>query len=170
MRIEGDSGMKKSLLLYSANTSLAYWISQKYYGELHHVWCSPHFNSTSLRPHEHSIPPSSSPAQLYRNLEEIARGGDRNNAQVLNNKSGLRFGALKKWEAGVISDAQLREINWIIDAAESADFSPLLYIIPFTKLVARLASEVAPQDKAHPFSDDYLIDKLPRTSFDVVRF
>jgi len=95
--------------------------------------------------------------------------GDRHSSLIANNKSGIRYGAIKKREAGVIDDQQLQEINWIVDESQVSDFSPLIFIIPYNEAVARITKEVHPQDKAHPFSEEYLIEALPRHLFHIIK-
>ena len=162
--------MADALILYSVNTLLAYRIAQKYYGGRHYVWCAPYFNRPIDSPRAHALPPSSVPAEIYKNLLEAIKSGDRHCAAIANNKVGLRRGAIKKREAGIIDDQQLQDINWVIDEAEAGDFAPLLYVIPFAETVSSLAHEVPVQDKAHPFSEEYLIEALPHNLFNVIEF
>ncbi len=79
-------------LLYSTNTWLAYTISQTYYHAEHYVWCSPHPNSRWLPAGLASLPPSSSPGDLYLSLHADITGGDRHSAKIAQNKRGLTSG------------------------------------------------------------------------------
>ena len=56
-----------------------------------------------------------------------------------------------------------------MDAAEISDFEPLMYVIPFDK-VKKIAKRVPVAKRAHPLSDEWLIQKLPRKYFDVIKF
>ncbi len=40
--------MSAPLILYSTNTWLAYKIAERFYGDMHYVWCAPFFDSESL--------------------------------------------------------------------------------------------------------------------------
>jgi hypothetical protein len=82
----------------------------------------------------------------------------------------LRRGAIQKRDASVINDQQLLDINWIIDEAQISDFRPLLYIIPFTEAISSIAHELPVRDKAHPFSEEYLIESLPQNLFNIIEF
>jgi hypothetical protein len=115
-----------------------------------------------------SNPTSSSPADIYQLYQQAIKSGDRHSLVITNNKSGLRNGALKQKEAGVINEQQLADINWIIDEAELIDFKPLLYVIPFTEAIARIAKEVSVRDRANPFSEEYLIEQLPNGLFQAI--
>jgi hypothetical protein len=67
----------------------------------------------------------------------------------------------------MITDAQEKEIEAIVHAAETADFRPLIYVIPY-HLVAAEIKTVAVPDRAHPLSAEYLLERLQRQKFDVI--
>lgn len=159
--------MSNPLLLYSTNTRLAYLISKRYYGDLHYVWCTPYFDSKSLAPHDYTIPPTSSPGEIYHNLYEEVIRGDRHSSKIEDNKRGILEGANAKRKAGVINEQQEQEIAQIVEQAMILDFKPLLYIIPFN-LVTNLVEEVPVNKRAHPLSVEYLIKELPRHLFDII--
>lgn len=162
--------MSELVVLFSTQTLLAYSIAQRYYHGYHYVWCAPYFDQGSKPPTEYFNPPSSSPVEIYKSLLEVTTRGDRHSTLIENNKSSIIYGATKKREAGVIDDRQLQEINCIVDATQPSDFSPLLYVIPYTEAVARITHEVHPRDKAHPLSEEYLIEALPRHLFQYIKF
>lgn len=156
------------LVLYSTNTLLAYRIGQKFYQELHYVWCNPFF-----RPPQSSLdvemPPSSTPFDIYQTLRTDVGRRDRHSAKVGSSREGLRRGAKSRHEQGLISAETRSIIEGIIESAALDDFMPLLYVIPFHS-VRENARHVEPSRAAHPFSQEYLIENLPRTRFDVVQF
>lgn len=159
--------MRDPLVLYSTNTWLAYGIAQTYYDEIHYVWCTPFFSSNASSGYDYTIPPSSSPSQIYDGLYEDVRRGDRHSAKIEMNKAGILKGAIAKEKAGVINKRQRLEIFAIVQRAETKDFRPLLYVIPFQP-VAKLVKSVAVEERAHPLSVEYKIEQLHRTLFDVV--
>lgn len=159
--------MTSPLLLYSANTWLAYMIAERYYGGEHYVWCTPYFDSRQLSPHATAVPPTSSPAEIYQSLyQEVARG-DRHSSKIKENRIGILRGATVKKDQGVISEKQSLDIGAILDRAETRDFRPLIYVMPYVTVANRLA-EVPIADRAHPLSVEYVIDRLPRGDFDVI--
>jgi hypothetical protein len=151
-------------LLYSTSTKLAYSIAQKYYGGMHYVWCAP-------RPHadrfEVQNPPSSDPIAIYWRFEQDIQGADTHSALIANSRLGICRGAFAREKQGVIT----REIRILIDAivkkAPLTDFKPLLYIIPYAA-VKDLARPASMMDRARPTSEEYIIENLPRSSFDVL--
>jgi hypothetical protein len=153
--------MSTPIVLYSTNTWLANKISKKYYSDEHWVWCSPYFDAGSN-------PPSSTPGEIYRDLRQATSRGDRHNLKILANKAGVYKGAVFKRKARIIDKEQARDIVSVIDAVETVDFRPLLYVIPVTDEVLLLMKEVPIRDRAHPLSTEYIIERLPRRLFDII--
>ena len=159
--------MRDPLVLYSTNTWLAYGIAQTYYDEKHYVWCTPYFSSNASSGYDNTVPPSSSPGEIYDSLYEDVNRGDRHSTKIEMNKAGILKGAIAKEKAGVINKRQRLEIYAIVRRAETKDFRPLLYVIPFQP-VAKLVKEVTVEERAHPLSVEYKIEQLHRRYFDVV--
>ena len=157
----------KHLLMYSTNTRLAFMLNQKYYREQHYVYCCPYFDASSVSELEHGTPPSSSPAELLRDLAAESARSDRHGARIALNKAGLRRGAVAKVATGIITPDQQSEIMQIVENAEPALFRPLLYVIPVASIETKIRA-VPLADKAHPLSEEYIIDALNRNEFDVV--
>lgn len=160
--------MSAPLILYSANTLLAYRINQIYYRERHFVWCNPYF-SASAPSIDVQMPPSSTPSDICCSLCGDVSQDDVHSLKIQSNRDGIRKGASSKRNAEQITEQELREIDQIVSAAKLADFRPLLYVIPF-HLVAEQAKPVPPTDRAHPFSQEYIIKDLLRSSFDVLEW
>jgi hypothetical protein len=95
--------MPEPLVLYSANTWLAYKIAERFYGNLHYVWCAPFFDPESFPHYQNTTPPSSSPSKICHDLFEVASSGDRHSAKVEENKHGILKGAKEKKKAGIIN-------------------------------------------------------------------
>ena len=149
------------LLLYSTNTWLVYIISETYYRGEHYVWCIPYAGPGSLAAHDVTVPPSSSPLEIYRALHHEVERGERHSSRIQENKAGILRGANVKRRADVIDGATEAEMAAIVDAAETRDFRPLLYVVPFAR-VSNLVRAVPVPDRAHPLSTEYVIEALPR--------
>jgi hypothetical protein len=113
------------------------------------------------------VPPTSSPFEIYKGLFEEVSRGDRHSAAVARNKLGILRGASVKRSAGVITKSQEKEIASILDSAETRDFSPLIYVIPY-HLVAAQVTNVPVSKRAHPLSTEYIVESLQRGQFDVI--
>jgi hypothetical protein len=159
--------MPNPLVLYSAQTLLAYRINQKYYKQKHWVLCSPYRGRGSTATFDTAVPPSSSPFEIYRNLREEVKSAERHSYKIEANKEGLVRGANAKLKKRVISKAIAGEIAAAVKLAVVADFSPVLYVIPY-KQVANQVQAVPVEKRAHPLSDEYLIDSLRRADFDII--
>ncbi len=161
--------MSEPLILYSTNTWLSYIIAERYYVSEHYVWCTPYFDASSLPAYNSTTPPTSTPSEIYYTLLEEVRRGDRHSIKIQENKIGILQGATYKKEAGIITEQQEKDIATIVDIAETRDFKPLLYIIPYGH-VADILKEVPVEDRAHPLSVEYVIECLPRNCFDIIEF
>jgi hypothetical protein len=159
--------MSNPPILYSTNTWLAYNINEHYYHGQHYVWCSRYFDAKSLPAHRYSLPPTSSPSEIYNDLEKAVVNGDLHNSKIQANKIGILNGAAVKRLAGLISAEQQREIAEVVGAAQILDFRPLLYVIPIS-LVADSIKDVPISGRAHPLALEVVIECLSGTCFDVI--
>jgi hypothetical protein len=92
---------------------------------------------------------------------------DRHSTKIKQNKSGLRRGANFKQARGDITEAQRLEIFDKVRLAQLADFKPLLYVIPYS-LVSSLLVAVPVKHRANTMADEFIIQRLSRTSFDII--
>ena len=159
--------MSNPLILYSAQTWLSYRIAERYYRNEHYVWCTPAFDGRSPYAMAYHVPPTSSPFEIYKGLFEEVRRGDQHSAAVSRNKVGILRGASVKRRAGVITASQEKEIASILDSAETRDFSPLIYVIPY-HVVAKQVTSVPISERAHPLSAEYIVESLQRGQVDVI--
>jgi len=153
--------------LYSTNSLLAYRISKRYYNDKHYVWASPSFGSRSTQEPLIGNPVSSRPASRYKQLREEVRDTDRHGHLIQEQRLGLRTGAQMKHDQGVISKEQRDEIMAVVDAAEIADFKPLLYVFSLDD-VKGVVKKVPVNERAHPLSEEYIIEELPGSMFDIL--
>jgi hypothetical protein len=144
-------------------------IAQRYYEAEHYVWCTPYFDPRRFGDRDSAVPPTSSPFEVYCSLAEEVSRRDRHSKKVEENRAGILRGANAKRQAAVIDEKQEKEIASIVSEAEVADFRPLMYVIPYVGIADRIR-EPPPEDKAHPLSAEYVIDRLPRSLFDVIEF
>lgn len=158
--------MKEPLLLYSTNTWLAYAIAERYYGGVHFAWCSPVYDGTRAASHI-NIPPSSSPAELYRALRSDVQRGDRHSPLIKRNREGIIKGAEAKRDSGVITRARRDEIETIVKNSHPGEFRPVLFVMPFETVRGRLV-EPSVRERAHPMSIEYRVESLPREWFDML--
>jgi hypothetical protein len=148
---------------------LASRISELYYSNKHYVWCTPFFDGENTPRQTFSLPPSSTPRDIGQRLQNEIKLGDRHSTKIELNRNGLLKGAQIKFENGKINKQQLKEITEIVNEARIPDFRPLLYVIPTAKVITKLKS-VDVSQRAHPLSEEYIIEELDRKCFDVVSF
>lgn len=82
----------KHPVLYSAMTMVAYNINKTFYRDLHYMWCTPYFGSDYESPH-FTVPPSSSPLEIYNTLKKEIDGADLHQTKIKLNRQGIRKGA-----------------------------------------------------------------------------
>lgn len=164
---KSGSSSQKPLLLYSTNTWLAFMIAEKFYAGEHFVWCTPIFDARTLAAYGPTVPPTSSPAEIYRSLYEEVRRGDRHSSKINENRSGILRGAIFKKKSGAITAGTHEEIKTMVRRSQIQEYRPLIFVIPFHLVETRL-EEVPVAKKAHPLSWEYTIEKLPRSCFDVL--
>jgi len=161
---------KEPNLLYSTNCVLAYRISKQFYEDLHYVWCSTVFGSLGITGDLLANPASSRPLYRYKTLKaETERGGDAHSDMIVAQRAGIKKGAEEKHKAGKITQDERDEILEVVDTAERSDFKPLTYLMPFAK-VKHLLKTTPVSKRAHPLSEEYIIEELPADCFDIIEF
>jgi hypothetical protein len=158
--------MRDPLLLYSTSTWLAYAIAERYYEGVHYAWCSPVYEGKKAASH-FNIPPTSSPAELYRALWEEVRRGERHSELMKRSRTGIVSGAKAKLKAGVITRQRRDEIEEIVEDSHPREFRPVLLVMPYDAVRDRVV-EASVRQRAHPMSIEYLVEQLPRDCFDML--
>lgn len=153
--------MNKRKILFSVNTVLAYRISSTYYNNLHFVWCSDKYDYGMLQPS------SSNPLTIVQRYLQDVYSRDDHSAIIKQNKEGLIRGAAIKRANGVVTEEVEKKIITIVNNADFEFFMPLLYVIPYNN-VATICQPVSAEKKARFDSTEYIIEMLPRQSFEVI--
>ena len=155
------------LILYSTNTWLAFNIATRYFNNEHYVWCTPFFDSDGHPGYAYTVAATSCPKEIYLSLMKEVIDRDNHSSKIKDNKVGILKGAAFKRAAGVITEDQEKEIASVVDNAVHQDFKPLLYVIPYDKVLG-LLKNVPIAEKAHPLSAEFIIESLPRDHFDII--
>lgn len=154
-------------ILYSTMTTLAYNVNMRYYGGKHYLWCTPYFGSDFQSPH-FTVPPSSSPLEIYDTLRKEIDGSDIHGTKIKLNRMGVRRGADRMAERNIITEEQRREIHAICKGATHQQFRPLLCVISRLEAVP-FYQKVDINRRANPLSHEYILADLPQSAFDVIR-
>lgn len=157
----------KNPILYSAMSQIAYSINVKYYGGLHYMWCTPYFGADYKSPH-FTVPPSSSPLEIYSTLENEVIGGDLHGDKINLNRMGIRKGADHMLAEGRITAEEHSDIHAISKLSPLSAFRPLLCVIPRVEAV-KYYRKVPVADMANPLSYEYIVADLPQSAFDLIR-
>jgi hypothetical protein len=162
-----EKSTERPLILYSCYTWISYQINQSYYGGYHYVWCTRFFNPNSPFCRENAVPPTSSPFEIYKNLYEEVRRGERHSAKIKQNCVGILRGADIQRRNGTLQESAHRDISSIVSEAQIGDFRPLIFVIPFEPISERL-KQVSIKDRAHPLSQEFIVERLGRHEFDII--
>ena len=157
----------KHPILYSAMSAVAYNVNMKYYSGMHYMWCTPYFGSDFHSPH-FTVPPSSSPLEIYETLRKEIDGADKHGTKIKLNRMGIRRGADIMVKRGRITEEQKREIHSICKGAQPQQFRPILCVISRIEAVPYY-QKVDVKDRANPLSHEYIVADLPQSAFDVIR-
>jgi hypothetical protein len=160
--------MHDPLVLYSTVTKLALNVARIYYNDLHYVWCAPVFDGRQAADAEYSVPPTSSPYEIFLALREEIRRGDAHSRRIEENRTGILRGATAKRRSGTISEQQEQEIATIVELAQPSIYEPLILVIPYAG-VRSMVSPVPIRERANPLSTESILPALPRHLFDVIR-
>lgn len=157
----------KHPILYSAMTTLAYNINKKYYNDVHYLWCTPYFGSDYQSPH-FTVPPSSSPIEIYNTYKKEIDGADLHNTKIKLNRKGIRKGADTMLRLGKITQEAHDEIITISKKATNEQFRPLLCVISRVEAIPYY-QKVDVNDRANPLSHEYILSNLPHNVFDIIK-
>jgi hypothetical protein len=143
-------------------------IQERFRGDIHYVWCSESFDSSSLHRYTISshVAPSSNPADIYRELKIAVQKNDKHCHKINEQKLSLKNLALI-WESNrEISTDEKEEIVYMVDNATFDHWRPLIYVIPRATVQPRL--QVVPPDKRASIGMEYIIADLGRKEFDTI--
>lgn len=154
-------------ILYSTMTYVAYNINKRYYEGKHYLWCTPYFGVNIESPY-FTVPPSSSPLEIYNNLKKDVDTSDIHSSKIQLNRIGIRQGASINLRLGVINQEQHDDIVEISKLSDINLFRPLLCVIPKVEAI-KYYKKVAIKDRANPLSHEYILSDLPESAFDIIR-
>jgi hypothetical protein len=157
-------------VLYSTNPYLKYLIQQKYRGDVHHVWCSEHFAvpAPGVYRASYELPPSSTPADIYRRLKEDVARNDNHSEKIKEQRAGLIARAIEWHALGEIPENQKDEIIYQANLSVGPLWRPIIYVIPYGPVASRL--RLVPAASRAGFADEFIIADLARNEFDIIEF
>jgi hypothetical protein len=130
------------------------------------MWCTPYFSSNFNSPH-YTVPPSSSPFEIYNRLRDEINGADQHGTKIELNRLGICKGARAMKERSIISETQMNEIFLISEKAAITQFRPLLCVIA-RKEALPYYHRVDIGSRANPLAHEYIVADLPQSAFDVI--
>jgi hypothetical protein len=145
-------------------------IQERYRGDLHYVWCGDCFDGKRSSAYSSSalVPPSSNPADIYRELRRDVDGRDTHSAKIAAQKASFMSLAIKWFAAGEITANDRDDIVYMVNHAPFDLWRPLLYVIPRAIVQPRI--QLVPVSQRAGFGNEYIIPDLSRSEFDLVEF
>ncbi|GFO69749.1 hypothetical protein GMLC_33280 [Geomonas limicola] len=136
--------------------------------DIHYVWCSEFFDGTAQGRYTagSQTPPSSNPADIYRQLKQDVDRGDLHSAKIAEQKASFLRLAIDWEAAGIISPDEKDEIIYLVNNATSKDWKPLIYVIPQPPVASRL--QLVPASQRAGVGREYIISDLTRCEFDII--
>jgi hypothetical protein len=155
-------------VIYSVNVFLKQYLMERFRGDRHYVWCSdsfdpsanPRFSSRSL------VPPSSSPADLYRALAADVKRGDLHSPKINEQRASFMRLAVEWEKDGTIGANDKDEIVYWAEKADMQYWRPLIYVIPTAPILSRI--QEVPVGKRAGLGMEYIVPDLRREEFDLL--
>jgi hypothetical protein len=157
-----------NILLYSTNVLLKLLIQEKYMNDKHYVWCSEDFDSSTLHAYSSAfmVPPSSNPADIFRQLRQDVQKRDTHSAKINQQKVSITDRAIEWEKKGQISTADKDDIVYWVTTAAFDLWRPLIYVIPRPPVKTRLVT--VPARLRSGIGIEYTIPDLDRSEFEVI--
>ena len=136
--------------------------------DTHYVWCSEEFDSRMVSPYSSGslVPPSSNPADIFRELRRDVENSDQHSAKINAQKVSLTDRAIEWEKKGLISTSDKNDIVYLVDHATFAQWKPLIYVIPRPPVETRLAK--VPMHLRAGIGTEYIISDLKRFEFEIL--
>lgn len=93
-----------SSILCSSITLIAFNVNERFYESVHYMWCTPFFDIDHRSP-VYTVPPTSSPFQIYKTLARKVANVDCHSDKIEANRVGIIRGAQKNVEAGAKAES-----------------------------------------------------------------
>jgi hypothetical protein len=157
-----------NILLYSTNVFLKLLIQEKYRGDIHYVWCSEDFDSSTVSAYSSAslVPPSSNPADIFRELRRDVEKRDQHSSKINQQKVSLTDRAIEWEKNGLISPTDKDDIIYMVQSAPFEHWRPLIYVIPRPQVEARLVR--VPMRLRAGVGIEYTLSDLQRSEFEIV--
>lgn len=153
--------------LYSTNVWLKHHVVERFLGNQHRFWCSETFGGSGSGSFPGTHAPSSTPQEIFLDLEKAIRGKDRHSFKIGQQRAMLRALASKLEKGGVLTEDVKKEIHFLVKNASFEEWRPLISIIPWS-VVGGKVENVDPRRRANPLIPEYIVHGLTPSEFGVI--
>lgn len=158
------------LLLYSTNPWYAHEISVRYRNGQHFVWCSEHYDPSTLGAATAAalVAPSSCPKAIYDQLKADCEREDTHSALIAGYRKTFKRLA-NTWRAdGSITREQADEIVSTVKSASWRIWRPVLYLIPKAGVTTGARLKSVPYGRRAAYGPEWQIHDLQIHEFDLI--
>jgi len=147
---------------------MKFLIQQRFRLDIHYVWCSESFDASANSRYSplSMVPPSSNPADIYKQLKQDVERKDNHSYKIAEQKASQKKLAIDWHHAGEISAAAKDEIIYMVDNSPFDYWRPLLYLIPRINVETRI--KIVPIQLRAGLANEYILPDLNRSEFDII--
>ncbi len=164
--------MSNLLLLYSVNPLIKYNINEIYFNSNHYVWCSECFDASKQDAYNprFRLGATSNPIDIYRDYYRAVNTHDAHNLKINSQRTELISLATRCHSLGKINNGTRDEIISYLSNADLSFWRPLIYLIPRTEKIEERMIRARPSDTANGIANEYIIQDLKCSEFDIMEF
>jgi hypothetical protein len=146
---------------YSINTWAKWFINTAYRNKKHYVWSSDAFSGSRFG---FPVAPSSTPKEIYRELQRDVQGRDKHSVKI-NQQRATLVALCAKWFRP--ENLEHQEILHFLNDGDFNKWRPLIYVIPQYCIALDRVRVVGPTERAG-MAREYIISDLDESEFDLI--
>ncbi len=143
-------------------------IQERYFGDVHYVWCSETFDPSSSDQHYElsQVPASSNPREIGKALALAVLSGDQHNDHIKRVRAFYVSHARKLRKSGVLTDQEYDDLVFQVKSQNFRLWRPICYVIARPSVEPRLILVRARVSAG--FGKEYKIADLKRDEFETM--
>jgi hypothetical protein len=155
--------------LYSTNVWLKHHIAERFLGDQHRFCSSETFGGSGSGSFPGTHAPSSTPREIFLDLEKAVRGKDRGSLKLKQQSAMLRALAIKlnRDDPVKFTEDMKNEIHFLVRNASFEEWRPIVSVIPWDAVKDRVQT-VDPRRRASPLVPEYIVTGVTPLEFGVI--
>jgi len=153
--------------LYSTNVWLKHHVVERFLNDQHRLWCSETFGGSGSGSFHGTHAPSSTPREIFVDLEKAVLGKDRGSLKIKQQRAMLRALAIDLHGKGIISEDVKDEIHFLVRNASFEEWRPIVSVVPWPVAKGKVIN-VDPRRRANPLTPEYIVSGITGSEFGVI--